>query len=111
MTLYAFISSGLRGCYMPDSAQMQQFKTRRELRQYVESEAQYMREAYGYGGDKKTIQSVCAYAWRSRKKGWGYNLAIPFGRTRSKTDRPFGLFIGHATRREYLEFVKSERDY
>jgi hypothetical protein len=68
MTLYAFISSGLRGAYMPDSCHMVQFKTRRELRQYIESEAQHMLDAYGHGGDKKTIQSICAYAWRNRKK-------------------------------------------
>jgi hypothetical protein len=86
-----------------------QFKTRRELHAFLKSEAADMREAYGHGGTAVEIAGTAAYAWKHRKKGWRYDLAISFGRSRARSDRPFGLFLGHATRRDYLQYLKEEQ--
>ncbi len=102
---YFQISSGLRGCYMPDNAFVARFDTRRELRARVEYEARDMIEAYGYGYSKADRAAVVAQVWREAKgraPKSAYDHVIGFGRTRSKDDRPFGLFISHATRADYL---------
>ena len=111
MTLYVTISNGLRGCYMPDSCYVAKFTTRCELKAFIANECSDMREAYGHGGTKQEISAIAAYAWKMRRNGWQYDLAIGFGRSRAANDRPFGLFLGHATRREYSEFLKSESEF
>lgn len=108
MTLYVHVSNGLRGCYMPDNSSIMEFATRKELKSFLVSESDDMRDAYGYGGTKQEIASVAAFAWKNRKKGWNYDIAIGFGRSRAANDRPFGLFLGHATRHEFAEYLKNE---
>lgn len=105
---YFHISSGLRGCYMPDNAHVAKIDTRRELRAIVEYEARDMIEAYGFGYSKADRASVVAQVWkeaRGRAPKSRYDHVISFGRTRAKNDRPFGLFISHATRADYLEYL------
>lgn len=106
MSLYLTISNGLRGCYLPDNVYVARFATRKELRQFLTSECSDMREAYGFGGSKKEIAATAAWCWKHRKAGWGSDMVIGFGCTRSISDRPFGLMLGHATRREYSEYQK-----
>ncbi len=102
---YFHTSNGLRGCYMPDSASVIKCDTRRELRAFVEYEANDMIEAYGFGYSAKDRAAIVAHIWREAKGRAPksvYDHVIGFGRTRSKQDRPFGLFISHATRADYL---------
>ena len=106
---YFHISSGLRGCYMSDDSFMLAAKTRRELKSAVTYECDSCREAYGFGGPKKEINALVAHIWREAKQKTGkpyLPYAIGFGCSREASDRPFGVFIGHATRAEYVEYVK-----
>ena len=106
---YFTIMSGLRGCYMPDSAHVTRVNTRRELKSMISSEANDMREAYGFGGSKKDVAQFAAECWRRRNdKTWDMDLVLPFGR--EKGDRPFGLMLSRATRAEYLEYRKQYDD-
>lgn len=108
---YFHISSGLRGGYMPDNSYIFKCDTRRALRSIVENECDASREAYGYGGTKADITRIVALVWReSKPKARRPYLpyAIGFGRSRNANDRPFGVFISHATRAEYLEAEGSD---
>lgn len=104
---YFHISNGLRGCYTPDNAFVAKFDTRRELRAFVENEARNMLEAYGFGYSKTARAAIVTQVWRETRgkapKSF-YDHVIGFGRTRAKSDRPFGLFISHATRADYLAY-------
>lgn len=102
---YFNISNGLRGGYMPDNSHILRFDTRKELKAYLLAESRDMREAHGYGGSKRIVAAIAAQAWKNRK-GYIYPYVIPFGRRRG--DYPFGLFVGAATRTEYLEHCKEE---
>ena len=102
---YFHISSGLRGCYMSDNAHIARFQTRRELLAFVEYEARDMIEAYGYGYSKRDRAAIVARIWREvsgKLPKSFYDHVIGFGCTRNTSDRPFGLFISHATRADYL---------
>ena len=99
MSRYFHISSGLRGCYMPDSAGTVRVNTRRELRSIVESECGAMRDAYGYGGSKRQISAAVAQVWAGYRTQH-LDSVVPFGRDR--TSRPFGVFIAPASRADYL---------
>lgn len=103
---YFHISVGLRGCYMPDGAFVVKVKSRKELRAIVSDECYHAREAYGYGGSQKEISWMCAKMWKETKAKRPSYLpyAIGFGRTRDANDRPFGVFVRHATRTEYVEY-------
>lgn len=106
---YLHISSGLRGCYMPDTTMVCRFTTRRELRSFVESESRDMIEAYGHGYSRTQRRAIVAQIWREvtgKAPKQFYDHAIGFGRTRTTSDRPFGLFISHATRGDYLDYLK-----
>ena len=65
---YFSISTGLRGCYMPDNAYVIQVDTRRELKAAIESEARDYRDAGFVGANKKAIAYIAAIAWRNRRK-------------------------------------------
>lgn len=106
---YFTISTGLRGCYMPDNAFTVRARSRRELKAVVADECRVSREAYGYGGSQKEIAATVAAIWRETGKGKRrsfYPYAIGFGRTRDASDRPFGVFVAHATRTEYLAYCE-----
>ena len=109
---YFHLSNGLRGCYMPDRAAILAVSSRRELKKAIEYECSDMREAYGFGGSKADIATTVAWVWREwalrhKRQSKGYlPIAIGFGRSRSKNDRPFGVFIEPVSRSEYLEYCR-----
>lgn len=108
---YFQIATGLRGCYMPNSTWIVRCRTRRELRAVVEDEARRSLDAYGYGDSKRARRAVIAQIWRETRSSARravYPYVIGFGCSRDKTDRPYGVFISHATRREFLEFQREE---
>jgi hypothetical protein len=106
MAKYFHISSGLRGCYMPDDAYVIRVETRRELKERLEYEASSMRDAYRYGGSKKAVAELAADAWRFAQRGNSFTRSIPFGR--EPGNYPFGLFVSGATRADYVEFQKEK---
>ena len=108
---YFHISTGLRGCYMPDQSFVIRADTRQMLKTIVEGECEASLEAYGFGDSKAERARVMAAVWRETRKNARksvYPYAIGFGRSRAKSDRPFGVFIGHATRAEYVGFLENE---
>ena len=107
MAKYFHVSNGLRGCYMPDNSSVAKCDTRRELKNLVAYEASNMREEHGFGGSKKSVAAFVAQCWREAQKGSPTYLpyCLPFGRRPG--DYPFGVFVSVATRKEYVEYVKS----
>lgn len=102
---YFTISVGLRGRYMQDDSAEFRFRTRRELRAAVCDDCKHAREGYGFGGSKAEIAHVVARLWREAGRKTGrtvYPMAIGFGRTRSRADRPFGVFVAHSTRADWI---------
>ncbi len=98
---YFVISQGLRGCYMPDSCQIIRVNTRRELKQYLESEAGYIRQNGYIGLNKRAIAWLAAECWRNRNRAT-LDFVAPY-REKSQDSWPYGLFCSMATRRDYLE--------
>ena len=99
MSRYFHISSGLRGCYMPDAQWIARVDTRRELRSIVEYESNSMRDAYGHGGSKRQISAAVAQVWAGYRTQH-LDSVVSFGRDR--TSLPFGVFIAPASRADYL---------
>lgn len=99
---YFHMSSGLRGCYMPDNVSVIHVTTRRELKALVEWEARDMKEAYGFGGSKRAVAAFVAECWQRRSDPtWTLDLVLEFGN--KPGNYPFGLFLSRATRRDYLD--------
>lgn len=96
MSRYFHISYGLRGCYMPDSAEVVRVDTRRALKEYVSDLVAYL--DYPFGGSKAAVAEVVATAWRSPKE-WR-DFVIPLAET--KGAYRFGVFISNSTRADYL---------
>ena len=97
---YFQISSGLRGCYMPDCSYVVGCITRAKLKAILMDECERLREAYGFGGSKKEITSVVTQMWRSERRDY-LPFAIGFGRTRAADDRPFGVFVSRSTKADF----------
>lgn len=106
MAKYFHVSTGLRGCYMPDTSHVLKVETRRELKAAIEHEARDMREAYGYGGSEKAVSAFAAECWREAHKAKPAYLpyCLPFGR--EPRSYPLGLFVSVATRADYREYEK-----
>lgn len=102
---YFHISTGLRGCYMPDSVHIYCVESRRELHEAITSEAESMRDAYNYGGSKKAVSAAVAQVWAGYKTQH-LDSVIPFARERG--DYAYGLFISPASRADYLAHVWGE---
>ena len=102
---YFHISTGLRGCYMPDNSFVIQVNSRRELKSTIEYEASVYRDAGFVGANKRAIASIAAAAWRDRKKTQ-LPYALPLAPDHAKTNYSHGVFVSSATRDEYLEYVK-----
>lgn len=114
---YFHISSGLRGCYMPDSSYVGMFKTRRELAAALHSEAASILnhgESDLCGLSRRDVSALAARAWlEAGKKGSRAYLPFvaPYGPKKGRSsDYGFGLFCGVASRSEYLESKESEHD-
>ena len=94
---YFSISTGLRGCYMPDAAYVIAVRTRSGLREALAEEARQMREAYPFGGSNRAISTIAACAWRAKPDLLPF--CLPFGRERG--DYPFGVFVARIDWKEY----------
>lgn len=106
MSHYFHVSTGLRGCYMPDSSYVVRVDTRRELIATLEWEAWHIRDAGFMGASKGDVRRIAAAIWRDLKNKRRAYLpyAIPYGHRRGNTsDYAFGIFVSHATRTDYLE--------
>lgn len=103
---YFSISNGLRGCYMPDSAHVAAFKTRRDLKAHLESEAGYAAEPKR-PPSKRKIAAFAALVWReAQKRNPAYQpYALPLNKAES-----YALFVSVASRSEYLESQAAEND-
>jgi hypothetical protein len=104
---YFHISTGLRGCYMPDSSYIFRAKTRRELKAAIAYEAARYRNADYVGANKKAIAEIAAIAWRNaktRKDHLPYSL--PVAPPHARTTYCEAVFVGNATRAEYLAYEK-----
>jgi hypothetical protein len=100
---YFAISAGLRGCYMPDSCQVIRVNTRRELKEYLESEAYHIRQCGYIGLSKRAIAWLAAVCWRNRNRPT-LDFVAPY-RAQCQDSWPYGLFCSMATRRDYLEYL------
>lgn len=101
---YFHISNGLRGCYMPDSAYVAAFKTRRALREAIAEESKRLDMI---GGNKRAIAFVAAGIWRDKKAALPYCLPL---RNAGQDSYSYGVFVGNATRAEFKEWESSNAD-
>ena len=107
---YFHISTGLRGGYMPDSSYVLKAETRREIKAAIAYEAENIREAEMgemTGLSKKAVAHIAAAAWRERKNPRHY-LPFCLGYGRRDQSAPYGIFVGNATRAEYLQHLEEE---
>lgn len=107
MAHYFHISTGLRGAYMPDNAYCVKVASRKELKEYVESEAFYIQGA-GYVLSKKELTATVADIWRNLKaaKRSPYAFVVPYGfRNGNGVNKCNAIHISHATRGEYDEYM------
>ena len=102
---YFNISTGLRGCYMPDNAFVIRANTRRELKRVIESEAYYYRDAGFIGANKKDIATIAASAWRNRDK-FQLPYALPLAPSHARKNYCHGIFVSTATRDEFKSYQK-----
>lgn len=100
---YFHISTGLRGGYMPDQSYIVRVETRRALRDAIEAEASMARDAHYIGLSKRAVAHIAAEAWRRRNDPRAY-LPLCLGYGRRDQSAPYGIFIGNASRSEYLQF-------
>lgn len=102
MAVYYFsISTGLRGCYLPDSAYVVEVKTRRELKNALEWEADSIRDAGFIGCSKRAVAWLAAECWRNRGKAT-LDFVAPY-KERSQEGYPYGLFCSASTKEDYTE--------
>lgn len=102
---YFNISTGLRGCYMPDSSYVIAVSTRRELKSVLEAEARNYADADYIGGSKRAIAHIAALAWRDKRKGH-LPYCLPFAPPHARDNYAFGVFVSNESRADYLEYVK-----
>jgi hypothetical protein len=109
MSKYFTISSGLRGCYMPDSVFVARVDTRRELKRILADEVAPWRDGGAMGGSKATVATIAADAWREAKKRHPASLpfCIPL-KPAGASSYSSGVFISGATRRDYLDSQEAE---
>jgi hypothetical protein len=114
MAKYLYISSGLRGCYADGEGYVARVSSRRELRALIAEECEQSRIAYGFGGSQAEISSVVAQVWREatgRAPKPYLPYAIGFGCSKQRTDRPFGVFISHATRDAWRDSIDNDTSW
>ena len=105
---YYHISTGLRGCYMPDNSYIIHVKTRRELKEYIESEANLYRDAGFIGANKRAIASIAATQWRDKKNYFPY--CLPLAPSHARDNYCHGVFVSNATRDEYKQWLKEKEN-
>jgi len=106
---YFLISSGLRGGYLYDSSYAIKAATRRELREALQSEADFIASGFTvYGLSKAAIASLAAAAWRDWPIPRAYlPRVLPYSLQRGGS-RSYGLFVDGMTRSEYREAMAAE---
>lgn len=99
---YFHVSTGLRGCYMPDSAYVARCATRREFKRCVADEARYWEGAAGLS--KRAIAAFAATVWREAQKRNPAILphCLPV-KPEGAGSYSSGIFASVATRADYLE--------
>ncbi len=107
---YFHMSTGLRGCYMPDDAYIVRCNTRRELKAAIESEARAYKDAGFVGANKAAIAYIAAIAWRNRRK-FQLPYALPLAPSHARDNYCHGIFVASADRSEYLEYIAESDGY
>lgn len=105
MAKYFHVNHGLRGCYMPDGdPQIIMARTRRELKEVIQGEADMLATESTLGLSKKAIASFVAECWREAQKAKPAYLpyCLPT-KERGQSSYSYGIFCSVASRREYLE--------
>lgn len=104
MAKYFSVSTGLRGCYLPDNAYTIKVDTRRELKSTITFEADSYADAGFVGASKKAVAWLAAEAWREAHKPSPafLSLCLPLAREK-RSGYAFGIFVAPATRQDYLE--------
>ena len=113
MSKYFCVSQGLRGCYMPDSVSHIRVDSRRELKDYLESEASQIRDMENtIGCTKRHIAWLANAAWKEahKKQNRAYlPFVAPWGYREQIASYPYGIFCSVSTRAEYLENQESDQ--
>lgn len=104
---YFTISTGLRGCYMPDNCYVIRCTTRKALKAAIESECADYRDAGFVGANKRAIAHIAAIAWKeSQKPNPAYlPFALPLAPSHARDNYCHGIFVSTATRKEYKEYL------
>ena len=108
MAKYFNIMHGLRGCYMPDGEPyVVMARTRRELKESIQGEANIIDSGKTIGLSKRAIASFVAECWREAQKEKPAYLpyCLPT-KERGQSDYSYGIFCSVATRQEYLQSQK-----
>lgn len=104
---YFNIMAELRGCYSDNSSMhIICAKTRRELKEHLESECYYLRDAGAIGLNKRAIAWLANAAWKARKvPGRLYPYVAPY-RFKYQSGWPMGLMVSGSSRAEYNAWVR-----
>lgn len=107
MAKYFHMSSGLRGCYIPDNMSVMKFDRYRDLKMYVASEAAIFRDGNYFGLSRKAIAAFATQLWTEAQKAKAnyFPYCLPM-RPAHSDQYSYGLFGSVATRAEYLEYEK-----
>lgn len=102
---YFHISHGLRGCYMPDGEPyVIRAKTRRELKEAIQSEADMVDSGSTIGLSKRAIAQYAAELWRDAFRLKPYYSSLPVclpTKEPGQSSYSYGIFVSHATRNDY----------
>jgi len=110
---YFTISTGLRGCYMPDNCYTIRATTRRALKDALAGEARYYRDAGFVGANKRAIAHIAAIAWKEAHKPNPAYLpfALPLAPSHARDNYCHGIFVSTATRQEYKEYLAESESW
>ena len=104
---YFHISQGLRGCYLPDNAYIVKVKTRRELKEALESEAYYIRDAGFIGCSRRAIAWLASATWKVKGK-CTLDYVAPY-KNKGQSGYPYGIFCSPANKEDYKEYMNSDQ--
>lgn len=108
MAKYFTISTGMRGCYLPDTAYTFKANTRRELKEALADEYRIQVTEGECFGNRDMVATVAAAAWREAKKARPsiYDHVVPFAMKRQGA-AAWGIFCSVSTRADYVEYLNS----
>lgn len=112
MAKYFHISHGLRGCYMPDGEPyVIMAKTRRNLKEAIQGEADMLNSGEPIGLSRKAIASFAAECWREAHKAKPAYLpyCLPT-KEKGQSDYSYGIFCSVSNRANYLDYLKTIED-